>query len=57
VSLLSERFRTMLKVGMSESKTVGPTIVKINDISYPIFAELMKYLYTGKFEALDNIAN
>lgn len=47
----------MLKVGMSESQSEGTTIVKIDEISYPIFAELMKYLYTGKFEALDTISD
>jgi len=47
----------MLKAGLSESQSTGPTIVKIDEISYPIFAELMKYLYTGKFDALDNISD
>ena len=56
VSLLSERFRIMLKAGLSESQSQqGPTIVKIDDLTYSIFTELMKYLYTGKFNALDNI--
>lgn len=40
---------------MSESQTNSNTVVKIDEISYPIFSELMKYLYTGKFEALDII--
>jgi len=27
--------------------------IKIDDISYEVFCDLMTYLYTGKFEALD----
>ena len=53
VSQLSERFRTMLQAGMTESVN-DKTVVTIDGISYEVFSELMKYLYTGKFETLDH---
>jgi hypothetical protein len=31
--------------------------IKIDDISYDVFSDLMTYLYTGKFEALDKVAS
>lgn len=56
VSLLSERFRTMLQAGLSETQSrTSKTVVKIDEISYECFSELMKYLYTGKFDALDSV--
>jgi hypothetical protein len=55
VSLLSERFRTMLQAGLQESSKPGGCTVKIDEISYECFTELMKYLYTGQFDCLDLI--
>ena len=59
VSLLSERFRTMLEAGLQESsqqdKGDGKTVVKIEEVSYMCFSELMTYLYTGRFDILDTI--
>lgn len=47
----------MLKAGLSESQNRESTIVKIDEITYAVFSELMKYLYTGKFDALDSITD
>jgi hypothetical protein len=58
VSLLSERFETMLKAGLCESEGQGTkTVVKIDEISYDCFSEIMKFLYTGAFDALDSITD
>jgi BTB/POZ domain len=50
VAQLSEKFRTMLTAGFQESQVQQ---IKIDDISYEVFSDLMTYLYTGRFEALD----
>jgi hypothetical protein len=42
----------MLQAGLCESKMENQTVVKIDGISYECFSEIMKYLYTGKFETL-----
>ena len=55
VSLLSELFRTMLRAGLQESSKPGSCTVRIDEISYECFTELMKYLYTGQFDCLDAI--
>ena len=55
VSMLSERFRTMLQSGLQESEQHGRTVVKIEGISYHCFGEMMRYLYSGKFDYLDSI--
>lgn len=31
--------------------------MKIDGVSYLVFSEIMRYLYTGKFEALQNVAH
>ena len=56
VSQLSERFKTMLTAGLQESQE-QKTQVKIDDISYEIFSDMMTYLYTGRFDALDKMEN
>ena len=40
----------MLTAGFQESKVQS---IKIDDISYEVFSDLMTYLYTGVFDALD----
>jgi hypothetical protein len=55
VCQLSEKFRTMLRAGLSESKNVQGCEVKIDGVSYQFFFEIMKYLYTGKFEVLQQM--
>lgn len=42
----------MLRSGMGES--TGKE-VKIDGISYEVFADIMAYLYSGHFVALDNV--
>ena len=44
----------MLTVGLQESQETK-TQVKIEDISYEIFSDVMAYLYTGKFDALEKV--
>lgn len=51
---LSEKFKTMMRSGLQESLE-GKTKVSIDGVSYKVFAEIMAYLYTGRFEALDSI--
>jgi len=57
---LSEKFRTMMRSGLSESSadmTGGKTTVTIHNVPYKVFFEIMRYLYTGKFEALNHIGS
>jgi hypothetical protein len=42
----------MLTAGFKESQVQQ---IKIDDISYEVFSDLMTYLYTGRFEALDKV--
>ena len=46
ISLLSEKFRAMFTVGMQESNKKE---IEIKNISYPVFAAIMHFLYTGDF--------
>lgn len=55
---LSEKFRTMMRSGLAESSsdmTGGKTTVNITNVPYNVFYQIMHYLYTGKFEALNHI--
>jgi N-acetylneuraminic acid mutarotase len=45
LSLLSEKFRSMFSLGMKES---NQNQIPINHISYPVFAAICQYLYTGE---------
>ena len=46
---LSEKFRTMMRSGLAESNG-DKTQVTIEAVSYEVFTEIMRYLYTGKFD-------
>ena len=47
VSILSEKYRAMFKVGMMESQ--NQQVVPISHISYGVFEQIMGYLYRGEF--------
>ena len=44
----------MMRSGLSESSE-GKTKVTITAVTYEVFTEIMRYLYTGKFDALNCI--
>lgn len=60
ISQLSEKFKAMFSGsgnangGFAESKK---SVIEINNISYPIFTQIMKYLYSGKFDLGPQISN
>ena len=50
ISQLSEKFKAMFaeqKNGFRESKQ---TQIQIENISYPVFLQIMSFLYSGQFE-------
>ena len=47
VSILSEKYRAMFTAGMKESQS--KQVVPITHISYAVFGQIMRYLYSGEF--------
>ena len=47
VSILSEKYRAMFTAGMKESQS--QQVVPITHISYSVFEQIMRYLYSGEF--------
>lgn len=51
ISQLSDKFKAMFagtqnQIGFREAQS---NVINIDNISYPIFTQLMSYLYSGKF--------
>ena len=51
VSILSEKYRAMFTAGMKESQS--QQVIPITHIDYKVFEQIMRYLYSGEFNFLE----